>query len=99
MSVLLDLEFLCDPASKRRVAAFGYHVGFTCAALAIEKWTSQIDHPESPFPSVSSCSDEDALIADVKRAATREIAEVGMMSKVIIVGALGDLVKVLKIFD
>ena len=79
---LLDLEFLTDD-SGRRVAAFGYHAGFAGAALALEAWAWQQTHTE-PFPGVSSYPNEDALVADVKKAYDEGQAKVGRAPQVIV---------------
>ncbi|KAK6214830.1 alanine dehydrogenase/PNT domain-containing protein [Colletotrichum tabaci] len=86
---LLDLEFLTND-SGRRVAAFGYHAGFSGAALALENWAWQLTHPGEPFPSVESYPNEDALIADVKKALDDGVAKNGgKKPRVIVIGALG----------
>ncbi|KAL9625761.1 MAG: hypothetical protein Q9160_000081 [Pyrenula sp. 1 TL-2023] len=85
---LLDLEFLTD-SNGRRVAAFGYHAGFAGAALAIQNWAWQINHPGHPFPSVSSYQNEDALIVDVKTAVAQGTEKTGKTPSVLIIGALG----------
>ncbi|KAK3330183.1 hypothetical protein B0H66DRAFT_611460 [Apodospora peruviana] len=84
---LLDLEFLVDDRG-RRVAAFGFHAGFAGAALALEVWAWQLTHSE-PFPGVSSYPNEDALIADVKKALAQGVEKAGEMPQVIVIGALG----------
>ncbi|KAK3945379.1 hypothetical protein QBC46DRAFT_372078 [Diplogelasinospora grovesii] len=86
---LLDLEFLVDDRG-RRVAAFGFHAGFAGAALALEVWAWQLTHSENePFPGVSSYPNEDALIADVKKAVDTGAQKAGRMPQVIVIGALG----------
>ncbi len=86
---LLDLEFLVDE-NGRRVAAFGYHAGFAGAALALETWAWQLNHPaEEPFPSVSSYPNETALIEDVKKAVSQGMAKSGKAPRVLVIGALG----------
>ncbi|WYZ44255.1 hypothetical protein EsH8_VII_000691 [Colletotrichum jinshuiense] len=85
---LLDLEFLTND-SGRRVAAFGYHAGFSGAALALENWAWQLTHPGEPFPSVESYPNEDALIADVKKALAEGEAKAGRKPRLIVIGALG----------
>ncbi|KAK5658740.1 hypothetical protein OQA88_1549 [Cercophora sp. LCS_1] len=84
---LLDLEFLVDDRG-RRVAAFGFHAGFAGAALALEAWAWQLDHSE-PFPGVASYPNEDALIADVKKAVDEGAKKAGRLPRVIVIGALG----------
>ncbi|KAF6844179.1 saccharopine dehydrogenase [Colletotrichum musicola] len=86
--VLLDLEYL-QAENGRRVAAFGYHAGFSGAALAIENWAWQLTHPSEPFPSVESYPNEDALIVDVKKALAEGQEKAGRLPRVIVIGALG----------
>jgi saccharopine dehydrogenase (NAD+, L-lysine forming) len=69
---------------------FGYHAGFAGAALALETWAWQLTHPASePFPSVSSYPNEDALIADVKKAIAAGKEKSGKDPRVLVIGALG----------
>ncbi|KAL2178767.1 uncharacterized protein P884DRAFT_291215 [Thermothelomyces heterothallicus CBS 202.75] len=84
---LLDLEFLVDDRG-RRVAAFGFHAGFAGAALALEVWAWQLSHTE-PFPGVESYPNEDALVADVKKALEEGAKKAGRLPRVIVIGALG----------
>ncbi|KAK4044480.1 hypothetical protein C8A01DRAFT_31262 [Parachaetomium inaequale] len=84
---LLDLEFLVDERG-RRVAAFGFHAGFAGAALALEVWAWQLNHSE-PFPGVESYPNEDALIANVKKALGEGAKKAGRQPRVIVIGALG----------
>lgn len=87
---LLDLEFLQDPASGRRVAAFGYSAGFSGAALALKTWAWQLNNPGKPLPSVESYPNEDALISDVKADIAAGQTKVGGRApRVIVIGALG----------
>ncbi|CCF40667.1 saccharopine dehydrogenase, partial [Colletotrichum higginsianum] len=68
----------------------GYHAGFSGAALALENWAWQLTHPGEPFPSVESYPNEDALIADVKKALDDGVAKNGgKKPRVIVIGALG----------
>ncbi|KAH6619764.1 hypothetical protein B0J18DRAFT_412023 [Chaetomium sp. MPI-SDFR-AT-0129] len=84
---LLDLEFLVDERG-RRVAAFGFHAGFAGAALALEVWAWQQQHSE-PFPGVESYPNEDALVANVKKALADGEKKAGRLPRVIVIGALG----------
>lgn len=87
---LLDLEFLADPTTGRRVAAFGYHAGFAGAALALENWAWQLTHSTAePLSSVSSYPNENELIADVKKHLAEGEKKVGRLPRVIVIGALG----------
>ena len=88
--MLYDLEFLADPASGKRVAAFGYHAGYAGAALALLAWSHQLLHPGTPFPSISSYPDERKLIADVRQAVEKgKSLEGGRAPRVLVIGALG----------
>ena len=86
---LLDLEFLTDDAG-RRVAAFGYHAGYAGAALAVEAWAYQLQHPEAKtMPAVSSYPDQDALLADVRAKMQEGEAIAKRKPQVLVIGALG----------
>ena len=92
---LYDLEFLTDPATQRRVAAFGYHAGYAGAALAILVWAHQLEHRDEPFPSIASYPDELKLMNDVRQALERGKAQNtisgnrGQTPRIMIIGALG----------
>ena len=86
---LLDLEFLTDDAG-RRVAAFGYHAGYAGAALAVEAWAYQLQHPEAKtMPTVSSYPDQDALLSDVRAKMQEGEAITKRKPQVLVIGALG----------
>ncbi|KAK8043691.1 Saccharopine dehydrogenase [Apiospora rasikravindrae] len=86
---LLDLEFLNDPKTGRRVAAFGYHAGFSGSALALKNWAWQLTNPGVPLPSVSSYPNEDALVVDIKKDVKAGQDKAGRLPRVIVIGALG----------
>lgn len=87
---LLDLEFLQDPATGRRIAAFGYSAGFSGAALALKAWAWQQAHPGGePLPGVESYPNESALISDIKSDLEASSAKAGRLPRVIVIGALG----------
>lgn len=86
---LLDLEFLNDPKTKRRVAAFGYHAGFSGSALALKNWAWQLTHSGEPLPGVESYPNENALIEDVKNLLSEAQKKAGRLPRVIVIGALG----------
>ncbi|CAJ2500678.1 Uu.00g035310.m01.CDS01 [Anthostomella pinea] len=86
---LLDLEFLQDPETGRRVAAFGYSAGFSGSALALKSWAWQLTHPNEPLPGVESYPNEDALISDVKADLAAGKEKAGRLPRVIVIGALG----------
>ncbi|RDA88875.1 hypothetical protein CP532_5439 [Ophiocordyceps camponoti-leonardi (nom. inval.)] len=101
-STLYDLEFLVDEKG-RRVSAFGYHAGFTGAALGIKAWAWQLSHPggSEKLPSVASFTDgrgyylnESELVDQVRndvangeKVLGRETP--GRKPTVIVLGALG----------
>ncbi|RCI15907.1 hypothetical protein L249_1766 [Ophiocordyceps polyrhachis-furcata BCC 54312] len=101
-STLYDLEFLVDEKG-RRVSAFGYHAGFTGAALGIKAWAWQLSHPggSEKLPSVASFTDgrgyylnEGELVDQVRndvvngeKVLSRETP--GRKPTVIVLGALG----------
>ncbi|KAH9906359.1 hypothetical protein F4778DRAFT_769454 [Xylariomycetidae sp. FL2044] len=87
--VLLDLEFLQDPSTGRRVAAFGYSAGFSGSALALKNWAWQLTHPGEPLPGVESYPNEDTLVADIKKDLAEGQAKAGRLPRVIVIGALG----------
>jgi saccharopine dehydrogenase (NAD+, L-lysine forming) len=86
---LLDLEFLQDPKTGRRVAAFGASAGFSGSALALKNWAWQITHPDTPLPGVESYPNEAALIDDVKKNLDEAKSKLGRLPRVIVIGALG----------
>ncbi|KAI1852056.1 hypothetical protein JX265_008139 [Neoarthrinium moseri] len=86
---LLDLEFLNDPVSGRRVAAFGYSAGFSGSALALKNWAWQLTHPGEPLPSVESYPNEDTLVDDIKKELAEGQKKAGRLPRVIVIGALG----------
>ena len=87
--LLYDLEFLADPQTGRRVAAFGYHAGYAGAALALLVFSHQLQHPGDAYPAIASYPDEQKLIDDVRNH-LNERSEAGQASpRVIVIGALG----------
>ncbi|KAI0160473.1 hypothetical protein GGR57DRAFT_384557 [Xylariaceae sp. FL1272] len=87
---LLDLEFLQDPKTGRRVAAFGYAAGFSGSALTLKNWAWQQTHPAGELlPGVESYPNEAALITDVKKDLEAARAKAGRGPRVIVIGALG----------
>ncbi len=86
---LYDLEFLTD-ATGRRVAAFGYHAGYSGAAVAVMVWEWQLEHgKEEPFPGLNSYQNENLLIEDVKARLKAGAEKSGKMPRAIVIGALG----------
>jgi len=85
---LYDLEFLQD-ASGRRVAAFGYHAGYSGAALALLNWAKQIRDGES-LGSISYFSNDTTLVKLVTKAVNGAAQKNGGNApRVLIIGALG----------
>ncbi|KAK9329781.1 hypothetical protein V1520DRAFT_342424 [Lipomyces starkeyi] len=85
---LYDLEFLTDDQG-RRVAAFGFHAGFTGAAIGLLNWAWQLEH-EEPLSEVEWYPNEAALVADVKKAVESAVSRTGVkLPSVLVIGALG----------
>ncbi|KAI8320308.1 Formate/glycerate dehydrogenase catalytic domain-like protein [Martensiomyces pterosporus] len=82
--LLYDLEFLQDD-SGRRVAAFGFHAGFTGSAVGIDTWCHQQLHAGEKYPAITPYPNEDVLIAETKE----KLAKIGKMPKILVMGALG----------
>ncbi|KAI9298458.1 saccharopine dehydrogenase Lys3 [Neoconidiobolus thromboides FSU 785] len=86
---ILDLEFLVDDAG-RRVAAFGYHAGFTGSAVGIDLWCYKTDKSLGEYPSIKPYPNETELINSIKsRLASAVKANNGSYPKVMVMGALG----------
>ncbi|GAB0132413.1 hypothetical protein EsDP_00000851 [Epichloe bromicola] len=62
-STLYDLEFLHDSVG-RRISAFGFHAGFTGAALGLKNWAWQLANPGKKLPSVASFTDGKGYYVD-----------------------------------
>lgn len=85
---LYDIEFLQDEHG-RRVAAFGFYAGFAGAAIGLLDWAWQLEHKE-PLPAVDWYDNENALIADVKKAVSGVIERTGAkLPTALVIGALG----------
>ncbi|KFA69754.1 hypothetical protein S40285_05997 [Stachybotrys chlorohalonatus IBT 40285] len=94
-SVLYDLEFLVD-LQGRRVSAFGYHAGFTGAALGIKTWAWQLTHPGEKLPAVSSFTEgrgyylnEDELCEQIRNDVAEAEKKLGRKPTAMVLGALG----------
>ncbi|KAL8659970.1 MAG: hypothetical protein Q9226_000133 [Calogaya cf. arnoldii] len=86
---LYDMEFLEDE-NRRRVAAFGYHAGYAGAALALENWAWQIQHPDTPLPGKKPYNTQSDLVREVKSDVAAGVAmHDGKAPRVLIIGALG----------
>lgn len=94
-SVLYDLEFLVDEKG-RRVSAFGYHAGFTGAALGIKTWAWQLAHPGEKLPSVGTFTEgrgyylnEDELCEQIRQDVAAGEKALGRKPTAMVLGALG----------
>lgn len=95
-SVLYDLEFLVDEHG-RRVSAFGYHAGFTGAALGAKALAWQLAHPAGEkLPSVASFTDgrgyylnEDELVEQIRADVAAAEKALGRKPTAMVLGALG----------
>ncbi|EIW73617.1 hypothetical protein TREMEDRAFT_37417 [Tremella mesenterica DSM 1558] len=87
--LLYDLEFLEDPKTRRRVAAFGFHAGFAGAAAGALAYAAQQQQGgEGRLSPLKPYQNEEAMIAHVRQAL--EGTEGGPKSvKVLVIGALG----------
>ncbi|OMH84259.1 Saccharopine dehydrogenase [NAD(+), L-lysine-forming] [Zancudomyces culisetae] len=90
--VLYDLEFLVDPQTNRRVAAFGYYAGFSGCAIGIEAWCHQqrqlhAQGEVSELKNIQPYANEELLIASLKD----KLAQVpnAVKPRVLVIGAKG----------
>jgi saccharopine dehydrogenase (NAD+, L-lysine-forming) len=83
---LYDLEFLQDDKG-RRVAAFGFHAGFTGAAVGALALAAQLDGGRlgvlQPYPN------EKALVAEVREKVKAAEEKLGRPARALVIGALG----------
>ncbi|CAG8563692.1 5098_t:CDS:2, partial [Acaulospora colombiana] len=86
--LILDMEFLTDD-KNRRVAAFGYHAGFSGTALGLDVWAQQQLLPEEKYPSVSPYPDESKLVNHIKERLENATKLKGRPPRVMVMGALG----------
>ncbi|WVQ96825.1 hypothetical protein IAU59_003932 [Kwoniella sp. CBS 9459] len=86
---LYDLEFLEDPESKRRVAAFGFHAGFAGAAAgALALAAQQTEGGKGTLKGLKPYKNEDAMVSQVSEAL--ESVEGGKKNvRALVIGALG----------
>lgn len=94
-STLYDLEFLVDELG-RRVSAFGYHAGFTGAALGVKTWAWQLANPGKKLPAVASFTggkgyylNEDELVEQVRKDVEAGEKILGRKPTAMVLGALG----------
>ncbi|CAG8961532.1 hypothetical protein HYFRA_00013950 [Hymenoscyphus fraxineus] len=81
--MLLDLEYLTETTGGKRVAAFGYHAGFSGAALALKTWSWQKTHsiPNGNeaiplLPAVEPFPNEQALVKETTDDIRRAVDEI-----------------------
>ncbi|TXT13428.1 hypothetical protein VHUM_00795 [Vanrija humicola] len=86
---LYDLEFLEDPETRRRVAAFGFYAGFAGAAAgALALAAQQTDGGKGVLKDLKPYPNEDAMIAHVR--SQLETVKGGIENvKALVIGALG----------
>jgi saccharopine dehydrogenase (NAD+, L-lysine-forming) len=86
---LYDLEFLEDPATRRRVAAFGFHAGFAGAAAGALAYAKQQDEGgKGVLKGLKPYPNEEAMVSHVRSAL--EGTQGGVEGvKVLVIGALG----------
>jgi saccharopine dehydrogenase (NAD+, L-lysine-forming) len=86
---LYDLEFLEDPESRRRVAAFGFHAGFAGAAAGALAFAKQQEEGgKGVLKGLKPYINETKMVDHVKQAL--ESVEGGVENvKVLVIGALG----------
>jgi len=85
---LLDLEFLQDD-SGRRVAAFGYHAGFTGSAVGLDVWCHQKSNSTEPYPAIKSFPNQGILISTIKERLGSAKQLTGKLPKIMVMGAKG----------
>jgi saccharopine dehydrogenase (NAD+, L-lysine-forming) len=86
---LYDLEFLEDPTTKRRVAAFGFHAGFAGAAAGALAYAAQEGSGgKGMLAGLKPYANENAMVTHVKEGL--KSLEGGLNGvKVLVIGALG----------
>ncbi|EFP86980.1 ubiquitin thiolesterase [Puccinia graminis f. sp. tritici CRL 75-36-700-3] len=85
---LLDMEFLQDEHTKRRVAAFGFHAGFNGSAVGLLALGSMLSG-EGSLKGLKPFKDEDELITRGKKEFDRVVAKLGRHPKALVIGSLG----------
>lgn len=86
---MYDLEFLEDPETKRRVAAFGFHAGFAGAAAgALAYAAQQTSGGQGKLAGLKPYDNEGAMVQHVRSGL--EGVEGGVREvRVLVIGALG----------
>ncbi|KAG6017258.1 hypothetical protein E4U54_007889 [Claviceps lovelessii] len=94
-STLYDLEFLVDSAG-RRISAFGFHAGFTGAALGVKNWAWQLANPGKKLPPVATFTDgkgyyvnEQELVDQIRKDLEAGEKILGRKPTAFVLGALG----------
>ncbi|KAG5932293.1 hypothetical protein E4U53_001394 [Claviceps sorghi] len=94
-STLYDLEFLVDSAG-RRISAFGFHAGFTGAALGVKNWAWQLANPGKKLPAVATFTDgkgyyvnEKELVEQIRKDLEAGEKILGRKPTAFVLGALG----------
>ncbi|QPG94183.1 hypothetical protein C2857_005290 [Epichloe festucae Fl1] len=94
-STLYDLEFLHDSVG-RRISAFGFHAGFTGAALGVKNWAWQLANPGKKLPAVASFTDgkgyyldEGELVDQIRKDLGAGEKILGRKPTALVMGALG----------
>lgn len=74
----------------------GYHAGFAGAALALKTWAWQLQHPDTPLPSVDHFTDsrgyylnEKEMVDQIREDVIRGEKIAGHKPRVLVIGALG----------
>jgi len=87
--VLYDLEFLEDPETHRRVAAFGFHAGFAGAAAgALALAAQQSPGGDGKLAGLKPYNNEDAMVKHVREGLQSIKGGIDDV-KVLVIGALG----------
>jgi saccharopine dehydrogenase (NAD+, L-lysine-forming) len=87
---LYDLEFLADPTTGRRVAAFGFHAGFAGAAAGALAFAKQKeDGGKGVLRGLEPFENEQAMITYVRKQ-IESLGEGGVGNvRALVVGAMG----------
>lgn len=77
-------------------AAFGYHAGFTGAALGLKTWAWQLENPSKKLPAVGNYTEgrgyylnEDELVQQIRNDLTAGEKKLGRKPTAFVLGALG----------